>query len=345
VKDPERVVRMQEGILRKIAALTGVSSVGLSTTIPMDDYRSFDPVFARVKTYNEGQLPPIRRFKFVSPGFAATLGIPLVAGHDFSWGDIYNRIPVALVSESMAREHWHDPANALGKQIRVATNDDWREIIGVVGDVHDDGVNKEVSTSVYWPVMMRHFEGDENMVRRDVDVAIRSPRAGAESFMSEVRRAVWSVDPNLPVADVHTLEYFYRKSMARTSFTLVMLAVAGGMALLLGIVGLYGVLAYSVSQRTREIGIRMALGARHQELTGMFVRHGLRLAIGGIACGLATALALMRLLSSLLFNVSSFDPVTYAAVAAGLLATAAVASYLPSRRAAAVNPVDALRAE
>ena len=244
VKDPERVVRMQEGILRKIAALAGVSSVGLSTTIPMDDYRSFDPVFARDKTYTEGQLPPIRRFKFVSPGFAGTLGIPLVAGHDFSWGDIYNRIPVALVSESMAREYWHDPANALGKQIRVANNDDWREITGVVGDVHDDGVNKEVSTSVYWPVMMRHFEGDENMVRRDVDVAIRSPRAGAESFMSEVRRAVWSVDPNLPVADVHTLEYFYRKSMARTSFTLVMLAVAGGMALLLGIVGLYGVLAY-----------------------------------------------------------------------------------------------------
>ena len=135
VKDPERVVRMQEGILRKIAALAGVSSVGLSTTIPMDDYRSFDPVFARDKTYTEGQLPPIRRFKFVSPGFAGTLGIPLVAGHDFSWGDIYNRIPVALVSESMAREYWHDPANALGKQIRVANNDDWREITGVVGEV------------------------------------------------------------------------------------------------------------------------------------------------------------------------------------------------------------------
>jgi predicted permease len=345
VKDPERVVRMQEEILRKTAAIAGVSSVGLCTTIPMDDYRSFDPVFARDKSYTEGQLPPIRRFKFVSPGFGATLGTPLVAGRDLTWGDIYNKIPVALVSESMAREYWHDPANALGKQIRVATNDEWREVVGVVGDVHDEGVNKEVSTSVYWPVTMRHFQGDESMVRRDVALAIRSPRAGSESFMSEVRRAVWSVDPNLPVADVHTLEYFYRKSMARTSFTLVMLAVAGGMALLLGIVGLYGVLAYSVSQRTREIGIRMALGARHQELTGMFVRHGLLLAIGGIACGLATALALMRLLSSLLFNVSSFDPVTYAAVAAGLLATAAVASYLPSRRAAAVNPVDTLRAE
>jgi ABC-type antimicrobial peptide transport system permease subunit len=133
--------------------------------------------------------------------------------------------------------------------------------------------------------------------------------------------------------------------MARTSFTLVMLALAGGMALLLGVVGLYGVIAYSVSQRRREIGIRMALGARHQQLTGMFVCHALMLTGAGIACGLATAPALTRLMSSLLFGVGSVDPATYATVSLGLIATAALASYLPARRAAGVNPVESLRAE
>jgi len=141
------------------------------------------------------------------------------------------------------------------------------------------------------------------------------------------------------------MQYYYGKSMARTSFTLVMLAVAGGMALLLGIVGLYGVIAYSVLQRRREIGIRMALGAQRQELTGMFIRHGLLLTGTGVVCGLAAAFVVMRLMSSLLFHVSPADPITYGAVALGLVATAMLASYVPSRRAATVDPVEALRAE
>jgi predicted permease len=345
VKDPERVVRTQEAILRKVAAISGVSSAALSSTIPMDGNGSFDPVFAQDKTYNEGQLPPLRRFKFVSPGFAATLGTPLLAGRDFTWTDIYDKRPVALVSESTAREVWHNPSGALGKRIRVATNDEWREVIGVVGDVHDEGMNKEASTSIYWPMLMKDFEGEGTMVRRDLGFAIRTPRAGSESFIREVRQAVWSVDPNLPLAEVHTLKYFYRKAMARSSFALVMLAVAGGMALLLGIVGLYGVIAYSVSQRKREIGIRIALGAQQQELTAMFVRHGLLLTGVGVACGLGAALALMRLISSLLFKVGPVDPITYCAVCMGLVATAALASYLPSRRASGINPVEALREE
>jgi predicted permease len=345
VSDPERVVRMQEEILRKIAAIPGVSSVGLCTAIPMDGNSSIDPVFAQDRTYAEGQLPPLRRFKFVSPGFLRALGTPLVAGRDVTWTDIYNRTPVALVSANMAREYWRDPVSALGKRIRNVGGEDWREIIGVVADVHDDGVNKEAPTSVYWPIMMTRFWGQETLVRRTLAFAIRTPRAGAESFLKDVRQAVWSVDANLPLANVHTLEYFYRKSMARTSFTLVMLGVAGAMALLLGIVGLYGVIAYSVSQRTREIGIRMALGAQQQELTGMFVRHALLLTGVGVACGLGAAIALMRLMSSLLFKVSPVDPITYGAVSAGLVATAVLASYLPSRRAATVDPVEALRAE
>src|SRR6185312_10340681 len=136
--------------------------------------------------------------------------------------------------------------------------------------------------------------------RRELSFALRTPLAGTETLMKDVRAAVWSVDPNLPLADVRTEDYYYRTSMARTSFTLLMLAIAGAMALLLGTVGIYGVIAYSVSQRTREIGIRMALGAQRQELTGLFVRHGLRLTVVGVAIGLIVAFVSMRLLSALL---------------------------------------------
>ena len=341
----ERLVRMDEEMLNKVAAIPGVSSVGFSSAIPMDGRDSNDPVFVRDRTYKEGELPPIRRFKFISPGFFATLGTPLVAGRDLTWTDTYKKIPVAIVSENFAREYWHSAAGALGKQIRVGTTDDWREIIGVAADTYDDGVNKPAPTSVYWPVMLDRFEGQKESVHRDLALAIRSPRAGSEGFLKEIQQAVWSIDPSLPLANVHPVDYFYTKSMARTSFTLVMLAVAGGMALLLGIVGIYGVISYSVSQRTREIGIRMALGAERHAVTALFVRNGLWLAAIGIACGLVTSFATMRLMSSLLFNVSPVDPVTYASITAGVLATAWLACYLPSRRAATIDPVNALRAE
>ncbi len=345
VKEPERVVRILEEILQKIEAIPGVSSVSLANSLPMDGNNWDNPVFAKDRAYSQGELP-LRRFTSILPGFFKTIGTRLMAGRDLTWSDIFNRLPVAIVSEKLARTYWQEPASALGKQIRASTKDDWREIVGVVQDIHDDGVNEEPPTSVYWPILTARFMGHLDVeVRRSVAFAIRSPRAGSESLMNEVRQAVWSVDPNLPLADVHTLDYFYTRSMARTSFTLVMLAVAGGMALLLGIVGLYGAIAYSVSQRKREIGIRMALGARHQELTGMFVRHALRLTGVGLACGLGAAPALTRLMSSLLFGVRAIDPVTYGAVSLGLIATAALASYLPARRAAAVNPVESLRAE
>lgn len=345
VKEPERVVRMEEEISHKIQAMPGVVSASISTVIPMSGGGWHDPIFVEGHTYSEGQLPPLSRFKFVSPGFLRTLGTPLIAGRDLSWTDTYNRTPVALVSENLAREYWRDPAEALGKRIRVSTKDDWREIVGVVGDVHDDGVNQKPATCVYWPLLLDRFESDDVSVRRDVAFAIRSPLAGSVRFLKNVREAVWSVDPNLPLAGAHTLDYYYGKSLARTSFTLIMLGVAGGMALLLGVVGIYGVIAYSVSQRTREIGIRMALGAQQRKLTRMFVSHGLLLTAIGVACGLLAAVVSMRLLSSLLFNVRPVDPITYGAASLGLVATAWLASYLPSRSAATVDPVEALRAE
>jgi len=345
VKENEQVVRAQEEILHKLAAIPGVGSVGVISNLPMTFGGWHDPIFIENHTYAEGELPPLRTFRFVSPEYLNTLATPLVAGREITWNDTYKKIPVAMVSENLAREYWHDPAAALGKRIRVSTKDDWREIIGVVGDVCDEGVSAAATSIAYWPLLMDHFESDDSMSMREVAFAIRSSRTGSESFLKEVRQAVWSVNPNLPLADVHPLDFYYKRSMARTSFTLIMLGVAGSMALLLGVVGIYGVIAYSVSQRTREIGIRMALGAQHKTLTGMFVRHGLSLTAIGVACGLVLAIIVMRLMSSLLFKVSPIDPVAYSAASLGLVATAFLASYLPSRRASAVDPVEALRAE
>jgi len=344
VKDPGQVTHVEEEILDKIESVPGVLAVGLSMSVPMDGNEWGDAVFARDRTYASSDVP-IHRYRFVAPGYFKTIGTPFIAGRDVTWSDIYHKVPVAIVSEKLAREYWHNPSDALGKQVRANSKDDWREVVGVVGDIHDDGIDHDVPRSVYWPIFVTHLEGTDIDVRRYVTFSIRSPRVGSESLMNEVRRAVWSVDPNLPLADVHTLDYLYRKSMARTSFTLVLLALAAGTALLLGVVGLYGVIAYSVSQRRREIGIRMAFGAQHQQLTRVFVRDALTLTGLGVGCGLAAAPALTHLMSSLLFGVKPVDPVTYAAVSFGLIATAALASYLPARRAACVNPTESLRAE
>ncbi len=223
--------------------------------------------------------------------------------------------------------------------------DDWREIIGVTADVRFDGPDRKAPAVVYWPALMSNFWGDSTLVQRGVTFVVRSDRAGSESFLKEAREAVWSVNREVPLARVRTMEEIYHGSMARSSFTLVMLAIAGGMALLLGIVGIYGVISYSVSQRTREIGIRLALGAPRTTLQAMIVRHGLLLAGIGVVLGLAAAAGLTRFLASLLFEISPVDPLTYTAVSVVLLAAAAAASYIPAHRASSINPVEALRAE
>jgi predicted permease len=341
----DRLIRTYQQIEDKIASVPGVTSVSFSNGVPLDGDSNNDPVFAQDHVYAEGELPPIRRFRYIAPGFFSTLGTPLIAGRDLTWADSYQKLPVAIVSENLAKEYWHTPQNALGKRIRIASNDDWREIVGVAADVHQDGVSQRAPSMVYWPLMANNFEGQKEMVRRGVTFAIRSPRAGSQLFMNEVQRAVWSIDPDVPLANATTLGELYTKSMARTSFTLVMLSIAGAMALLLGIVGIYGVISYSVTQRTREIGIRMALGAQRPSLTAMFVRQGLALTGIGIACGLVVAFLSMRLMSSILFDVSPVDPLTYIAITMGVVATAYIACYLPSRRATTVDPVHALRSE
>jgi putative ABC transport system permease protein len=343
VNEAERVVGMHEAILRRIESIAGVTSAGMVNVIPLDG-GSNNPVYVEDQPGRDGEIPPIRRFKFMSPGYPAAIGTRLVAGRDMTWTDTYNQAPVALISENMARELWHDPRAALGKRIRSSLNDDWREVIGVLADLHDDGIDQKAPTIVYWPLWQKNFGGN-GYLYRNLAYVVRTPRAGSESLRRELEQAIAGVNADLPLADVKTLQSWYDRSLARSSFALVLLAIAAGMALLLGLVGIYGVIAYSVSQRSREIGIRLALGAPLRDVVAMFVRHALVLAGIGAGCGLATALALTRLMKSLLYAVSPADPLTYAAVSAGLILAAVLASYLPARRATRVDPVEALRAE
>jgi len=345
IKKPEQVIRTFQEIQRKISGVPGVSAVAFANSVPTDGNNSTDLLYAEDKDYKEGQLPPLRRFKFVAPGFFQTMQTRLILGRDFTWTDTYDHRNVTIVSENMARELWRSPAGALGKRVREGMNDSWREIVGVVQDVHSDGPDQKAPTTVYWPMMMPKFWGNEMFVQRRAVFAIRGSRAGSDSLIKEVRQAVWSVDPDLPLESVRTMAEVYRGSMARSSFTLVMLAIAGGMALLLGVVGIYGVISYSVSQRTREIGIRIALGARETSLRAMVVRQGVWLAAGGVAIGILAAVALTQIMASFLFAVSPVDPITYVAVAAGLVAVAAAASYVPAYRASTINPVEALRTD
>jgi predicted permease len=344
-KDRDKLVHMEQDMMDKLSALPGVRSVSLTSSVPMSDNHSSDVIFAQDRTYREGEIPPIRRFINVSPGLFHTMEIPIVAGRDFTWEDNYDKLPVAVISEHFAREYWGNPQNALGKRIRAGSADDWRQIIGVVGDVHQNGMSEKTPAIVYWPLIMNNFETQKEMVQRGVSFVIRTPQAGSQAFMNQVRQAVWSDDASLPLADPYTLSYYYDQSMARTSFALVMLVLAGAMALLLGVVGIYGVISYSVTQRTREIGIRIALGAQRGSIVGMFVRNGLALTGIGIVAGLVTAFAAMRLMRALLFGVSPYDPVTFIAITLGISATAWLACWLPSRRAAAVDPINALRSE
>jgi putative ABC transport system permease protein len=348
-REPDRIMRMQNQILDTLAAIPGVTSVGFGDAAPLESFlKSANPIYPEDRTFAEGQFPPIRRTLRIAPGYFKTFGTRVVAGRDLTWTDLYEKRRVALVSENLAREWWGTPSAALGKRIREAgPADPWREIVGVVEDVYDNGMQVKAPEFAYWPALMdRYIWGDENGFAVGFGMyAIRSTRTGSEALLKEARQAIWSVNGRQPVFLVTTLKTLYDQSMARTAFTLVILAIAGSMALVLGLVGIYGVIAYTVSQRTREIGIRTALGAQRTELLSAFVRHGLWLAGIGASLGMVAAAGLTRLMSALLFGVTALDPLTYTAVPVLLVAAAALATYLPARRAVTVDPIHALRAE
>jgi predicted permease len=333
--DDVRLRAVQQELTDRLAALPGVTAAGAMNGLPMTGFSSQDPIFASDKTYAPNAIPPLRRFIAAGPGSFQALGIAMVAGREYDVTDFQQQRKLVVISENFAREYWGSPAAAIGKRIRENPNDEWSEIIGVAADVRHDGVDQPAPTVVYWPF---------SDVRSAVFV-VRGPRAGTDSLATEIRRVVGSVSNALPVTQMRTMQEIHEQSMARTAFTLSLLAVSGGMALLLALVGIYGVISYTVSQRTREIGIRMALGAEQGRVKAMFVRNGVLWAGIGALAGLAAAVPLSTLMTALLFEVKPIDPLTYAAVAAGLLAAAALASYLPARRVTRIHPVEALKAE
>jgi len=342
----EQVVRIEVAIRDKLASIPGVTAVGFSNTVPLDGRLMWDSVWVEDKLYATGETRPSRTLRFVSPGFFAATGTKLIAGRDITWTEFHNHRPVALVSENMARELWGTPTAALGKRIHEpGPKPTWREIVGVTEDVRNNGSQFKPPSIAYFPAVMENGYGNPLYVQRPVAYTIRTNRAGTQSFLAEARAAVWSVNSSLPVFLVSTMKDLYDQSLAPTSFTLVMLAIAGTMALLLGIVGIYGVMSYAVSQRTREMGIRLALGAEPGQLKRMFVGNGLVLAGAGVVIGLAAAAGLTRLMKSLLFGTSTLDPVIYIAMPAVLVTAAVFASYLPARRASRIDPSEALRLE
>ncbi|MGH9627743.1 MAG: FtsX-like permease family protein, partial [Bryobacteraceae bacterium] len=347
VPEPERVARMQADIIENVSRLPGVENAAFANGLPMEmDYRNGNPVAVEDK-FVRGQTPPNRRIKAVSPGLFAAQGTRLLGGRDFTWEDLSKRRLVAIVSESMARESWGQPNAALGKRLGSGSNPDaWFEVVGVVEDVHDDGAHKPAPPTVYFRTGVHTWgPGQPPSIRRGLTLAIRSRRANTESFLREVATAIHAVNPSVPLAQVRTLDDVYRRSMARTSFTLILLGIAGSMALALAIIGVYSVLAYSVGQRRREVSIRVALGAQPNQVTTLFLRRGIFLACAGGVIGMAAAMGLSRWVSSLLYGVTALDPATYTASALIVSAAAVIASYIPARRASSVDPMESLRAD
>jgi predicted permease len=347
VAEAERVARTDNEVLDKLSAIPGVKAAGFASEMPMEGFDSdWDCIFAQDKIYPEGVMPPLRLYKYISPGFLRAAGTQLIAGREFTWGEVYGLQPVVMISDTLAREIWGTPSAAIGKQLREFSAMPWHEVIGVIQDVRERGVQEKAPGIVYWPPMMEYLFGAKGAATvRTLTFVMRSERAGTESFLKEVRQVVWSVNSNLPLASVQTMQKVYDKSMARSSFTLVMLGIAGSMALALGIIGIYGVISYTVSQRQREIGIRMALGAQREDVLEMVLRQGAKMALTGVAIGIGAALGLMRLMASLLFGVTAHDPLTFLAVAALLISVALLACYIPARRATKVDPIVALRYE
>ncbi len=333
-------------MLRGIQAIPGVESASFTSAITMDGWDNNDPIEMEGFPLEPDQIPPLRRLKQVGEGYHATMGNRVVAGRALTWADAEERAEVAVVTEDLAREYWGDPGAAVGKRLRLAAGQmtsSWFEIVGVVGDEYDDGVAAGSVPTVYWPHVMDNPYEEGVRTPRSLGFVVRARSGSPDALLPQAREAVWAVNPNLPIANVRTLAEIAEGRMAQTSFTLVMLAIAAGVALFLGSVGIYGVVSYVVSQRTREIGIRMAMGAERGDVRSMVLKHAGVLAGTGVAVGLVVAAALTRLMSSLLFGVDPLDPMTFGAVALALTAVAVVASWIPAHRASRVDPVVALR--
>jgi predicted permease len=339
--DIKRVMAVQHDIQERLAAIPGVDSAAYISSLPLESFAPWFALLLEDKVLPGGQSSALRQLRYASPGFFATFGTPLIAGRTLEWRDNEEGRHVALVSENLARAEWGSAAAALGKRLRPLPTDPWAEIVGVVGDITSAGLDQAAPETFY----LSQGYGLAQYMTRKVQFVLRSDRVGTAGFIEDVQKAIWSVNGSLPLADVQSMGDVYQRSLARTSLILVLLGITASMALLLGVVGIYGVISYSLAQRTQEIGIRIALGAQGGALERLLLGQVALLVSVGVAIGLGGAAALTRLMGTLLFGVSAVDPATYVAVCALLVGAALAAAYLPARRAARVDPIEALRAE
>jgi predicted permease len=341
--DAASTVTAYRAILEQLRSVNGVRSAALAAFgdgLPLDGDGRGAGVEIELRERPPGATP-VRQLELVSPGFFETLGTSLIAGRLFDEGDVTESRPVVVVSENMAVEEWGSPAAALGKRVRVIPPAPWMEVVGVVQNLHHDGMDRPAPGTVAIPLQL---DGALSTPPTATFV-VRSDRVGVPGFVRELEQAVWSAQPAVSLLQVQTLGDLYRRSLARTSLSLQLLGTLATLALLLGLVGVYGAISYAVAERRREIGIRRALGAPEAALRRRFLKQALVLAGSGAIVGVAAAAALSQGLRSQLYGVSSLDPLTYAVVAAVLMAAAVLASYVPARRAAAVDPMEVLRTD
>jgi putative ABC transport system permease protein len=339
--DPAAGARFYGELLARVRALPGVEAAGAVQDLPLGGSQSRQGTAVEDFPRAPDELPFLFPYTVASPGYFAALGIPLVAGRTFERADYEQPSGAVVVSAALAARLWPG-GSALGKRLRPGDAGDggWYTVVGVVGRVRDKRLEEEPSELLYYPLV--GLGGDDDWVARNMTLAVRT--AGEPLALADpVRAAVWALDPKLPIAEVRTLAGVVDRAAARPRFTMLLLLLAAGVSLALGAVGLYGVIAYVVSQRRQEIGVRMALGADRRAVANLVVGQGLTVAAVGVVLGLAGAFAVTRLLAALLFAVSPTDPATFALVPVLLLGVAALASYLPARRAAAVEPSEALR--
>jgi putative ABC transport system permease protein len=315
-----------------IAAIPGVTSVGRTQVAPIYS-GGWDWTAMREGSdgHDEGAVGSDMRF--VAPNYFATLGLRLLRGRDFTRGDGATAPPVAIVSRGLATR-LYGTADPIGRRISNSGGKSWMEVVGVVGDMHADGVKQEPPLELYMPTTQRGNSSYTLLVRGGVPVTTLVPA---------IRKAVASVDPLISLSNVSTMDQALEKTLAMDHFTKWLLVLLGATGLVLAVVGVYGVIAYFVTQRTHELGIRLALGASASELRWLVVKQGMLVGAAGVALGAVVSLAASRLLEAMLFGVTPRDPITFAAVTGMLVAVAMAASYIPARRATRIDPLEALR--
>jgi putative ABC transport system permease protein len=316
-------------LVRHVSALPGVQAAAVAANHPLDP--GFTNSFVVIGREAESEDFPEIRTRFISPGYLAAAGVPLLSGRDISDADNATSPPVGLLNRAAAESYFRD-RDPIGQRLRF-----WgveRLVVGVIGDERFKGIDQASEPAVYAPLAQAPQSRVVLLVR-----ARRDPR----TLVPAIRQTFRELDPEIPLFGIEPLEQTLSATIAQPRFTTALLGIFSFVTVLLALIGVHGVLAYSVAQRTRELGIRMALGATHHEIRRMVLRHAVRLAIGGVAIGIAIALLGTRLLSTLLFGVTPTDPSTFGLVTVIVLVTAAAAAWLPARRATAVNPVETLR--